>query len=93
MVADSVIDKLNSWLPLFKLYGVTDFVNEGAGADVTPLYTLLNTPVAELRPDSQRYFDVHHAPNDVLENVNIRELKLGAINMAALIYLIDKYGL
>ncbi|TKK64251.1 M20/M25/M40 family metallo-hydrolase [Ilyomonas limi] len=93
MAADSVIDKLNSWLPLFKLYGVTDFVNEGAGADVTPLYTLLNTPVAELRPDSQRYFDVHHAPNDVLENVNIRELKLGAINMAALIYLIDKYGL
>ncbi len=90
---DSVIVKLDSWLPLFKSYGVTDFVNEGAGTDVSPLNTLLNTPVVELRPDSQRYFDVHHAPNDVLENVNIRELKLGAINMAALIYLIDKYGL
>ena len=90
---DSIINRLNRWLPLFKPYGVTEFTNEGAGTDVTPLNSLLNTPVAELRPDSQRYFDVHHAPNDVLENVNIRELKLGAINMAALIYLIDKYGL
>lgn len=90
---DSIINRLDSWLPLFKPYGVTEFTNEGAGTDVTPLNSLLNTPVAELRPDSQRYFDVHHAPNDVLENVNIRELKLGAINMAALIYLIDKYGL
>lgn len=93
MTADSVINKLDSWLPLFKPYGVTAFTNEGAGTDVEPLHKQLNTTVAELRPDSQRYFDVHHAANDVLENVNIRELKLGAINMAALIYLIDKYGL
>lgn len=90
---NDVINKLNSWLPLFKNYGVTEFTNEGAGADVSPLNTELNTPVSELRPDSQRYFDVHHAANDVLENVNIRELKLGAINMAALVYLVDKYGL
>jgi carboxypeptidase Q len=91
--SNSVIDKLNSWLPLFKPYGVTEFTKGGAGTDVEPLNTTFNIPVSELRPDSQRYFDVHHAPNDVLENVNIRELKLGAINMAALIYLIDKYGL
>jgi hypothetical protein len=36
---------------------------------------------------------VHHAPSDVFEAVNIRELKLGAVNMAALLYLVDKYGL
>ena len=30
---------------------------------------------------------------DVFENVNKRELDLGAVNMAALIYLIDQYGL
>ncbi len=29
----------------------------------------------------------------MLENVNKRELELGAVNMAALIYLVDKYGL
>lgn len=91
--ADSVIAKMNSWLPLFKPYGVTEFTNEGGGTDVEPLNTLLHTPIAEFRPDSQRYFNVHHAVNDVLENVNMRELKLGAVNMAALIYLVDKYGL
>ncbi|MFN9999456.1 MAG: peptidase M28 family protein, partial [bacterium] len=46
-----------------------------------------------LEPDPQRYFDYHHARTDVFENVNKRELLLGAVNMAALIYLVDKYGL
>ncbi len=44
-------------------------------------------------PDSQRYFDIHHTKNDVFENVNKRELELGAVDMAALLYLVDKYGL
>ena len=44
-------------------------------------------------PDSQRYFDVHHSANDVFENVNKRELELGSASIAALIYLIDKYGM
>jgi carboxypeptidase Q len=29
----------------------------------------------------------------VFEKVNKRELLLGAVNMAALIYLVDKYGI
>lgn len=90
---EAVLQKLNSWKPLFAPYGVEGFIPGGGGADVTPLETTFNIPVGELRPDSQRYFDVHHAVNDVLENVNIRELKLGAVNMAALLYLVDKYGL
>ena len=49
--------------------------------------------MAGLRPDGQRYFDIHHAPTDVFENVSRRELHMGAVNMAALIYLVDKYGL
>jgi hypothetical protein len=85
--------KLNAWSSLFKPYGGGDFITGGGGADVTPLYESFGTPVGELRTDSQRYFDVHHAISDVLEAVNIRELKLGAINMAALLYLVDKYGL
>jgi carboxypeptidase Q len=40
-----------------------------------------------LIPDPQRYFDLHHARSDVFEAVNKRELLLGAVNMAALIYL------
>ncbi len=74
-------------------YGVTTFSMNGAGSDVDPLSDSTGVLAAELIPDSQRYFDYHHAGNDVFENVNKRELELGAINMAALIYLIDKNGL
>jgi carboxypeptidase Q len=78
---------------LFVPYGVTEFNAGGGGADIGPLNRTLRTPVAGFVPDSQRYFDVHHARSDVFEAVNKRELELGAVNMAALIYLIDKYGL
>lgn len=80
-------------LPLFTNYGVTSFIMNGAGADVDPLNDSTGALAAELIPDSQRYFDYHHAGNDIFENVNKRELELGAINMAALVYLVDKYGL
>jgi hypothetical protein len=83
----------SKWIPLLQPYGVYQFTVGFAGADVEPLNAVLGTPAAELNPDSQRYFDYHHSPNDVFENVNKRELELGAINMAALIYLVDKYGL
>ena len=87
------LKKLQSWIPLLHPYGVYEITKGGGGADIGPLNRQLRTPVAELNPDSQRYFDIHHTRNDVFENVNKRELHLGAVNMAALIYLIDKYGL
>ena len=64
----------------------------GGGADIGPLAKLLKTPLAGFVPDNQRYFDLHHARTDVFENVNKRELLLGAVNIAGLIYLVDKYG-
>ncbi len=85
--------KIQAWLPLFLPYGVYFFENGGGGADVTPLYEKAGVPVSEFRPDRQRYFDLHHARNDVFENVHKRELELGAVNMAALVYMVDKYGL
>ena len=87
------VQKVRSWIPLLLPYGVYQINEGGGGADVGPLRTNLSTPVSELLPDSQKYFDYHHARNDVFENVNKRELELGAINMAAFIYLVDKYGL
>ena len=87
------LKKAQSWIPLLYPYGVYEIENGGGGSDIGPLNRNFKTAVAELSPDSQRYFDYHHAPNDVFENVNKRELELGAINMAALIYLVDKYGL
>ncbi|HEY4154438.1 MAG TPA: peptidase M28 family protein, partial [Puia sp.] len=86
------VSRLNSWIPLLNPYGVTEILNMGAGADVEPLNESLGVPAAELMPDSQRYFDYHHSAADVFEIVNKRELELGAINMAALVYLVDKYG-
>ncbi|HTQ64224.1 MAG TPA: M20/M25/M40 family metallo-hydrolase [Puia sp.] len=92
-VSKDKLDKVRSWIPLLQEYGVYEFESGGGGADVEPLNEKLGIPVGELIPDSQRYFDYHHAVSDVFENVNKRELELGAINMAALIYLVDKYGL
>jgi Zn-dependent M28 family amino/carboxypeptidase len=85
--------KVKSWAKLFLPYGVYDFDEEGGGTDVGPLNEHLGIPIGELSPDSQRYFDIHHAQSDVFEAVNKRELELGAFSMAALLYLIDKHGL
>jgi len=67
------------------------FVKGGGGADIGPLKDE-NLVLAGLRPDSQRYFDHHHAENDTFEHVNKRELELGSATMTSLIYLVDKYG-
>lgn len=90
--ADLQFEKLGSWKNLFYPYGVYEFVKGHSGADIEPLKKL-GTVLCALIPDTQRYFDVHHAPTDTFETVSRRELHLGAVNMAALIYLVDRYGL
>ena len=71
----------------------SEITSGGGGTDIGPMLGVNKaTILAGLIPDSQRYFDLHHAKTDVFENVNKRELHLGAVNMAAIIYLIDKYG-
>ncbi|GGB24548.1 M20/M25/M40 family metallo-hydrolase [Puia dinghuensis] len=92
-LSEEKLAAIRPWLQLLTPYGVYEFVKGGGGSDVSPLGPQLGAVVGELRPDSQRYFDYHHSRGDVLENVNKRELELGAVNMAALIYLVDKYGL
>jgi hypothetical protein len=79
------------WKPLFKPYLIHYFELGGSGADIGPLRSESNV-LAGLRPDSQRYFDHHHASNDTFEHVNKRELELGAATMTSLVYLYDKYG-
>ncbi len=86
-------EKIRQWAELFEPYGVFEWTASGGGADIGPLGRTFGTTMAGFVPDSQRYFDIHHARSDVFENVNKRELELGAVNMAALIYLVDKYGL
>jgi carboxypeptidase Q len=84
--------EITAWKPLFEPYGVYQWRLGGAGADVEPLVKVKSV-VGELLPDSQRYFDVHHAATDLFEAVNRRELLLGAVNMTALIYLVSTYGI
>jgi hypothetical protein len=91
-VSDETMQKMMQWKPLFLEYGVYDFAKGGGGADIGPLKQL-GTALAGLVPDSQRYFDVHHAASDTFESVSKRELDLGALNMAALIWLVSEYGL
>jgi carboxypeptidase Q len=80
------------WKKLFEPYGISEFYDGSDGADIEPLQGM-GTALAGLVPDSQRYFDIHHAETDVLEAVSVRELNLGAINMAGLIYLASEYGM
>ena len=88
---DANYERIRSWIPLFEPYLIHLFVKGGSGADIGPLKDE-NLVLAGLRPDSQRYFDHHHAENDTFEHVNRRELELGAATMASLMYLVDKYG-
>ncbi|MBX9732755.1 MAG: M20/M25/M40 family metallo-hydrolase [Chitinophagaceae bacterium] len=87
------LKKVQSWMPLLAPYGTNVLRMGGGGADIGPLNRSLGTALGGFLPDTQRYFDVHHARSDVFENVHKRELLLGALNMAALIYLVDQYGL
>ena len=83
--------KMEQWASLLKPYG-TEIRAGGGGADIGPLKNVnASIVLAGLVPDSQRYFDLHHAKTDVFENVNKRELLLGAVNMAAIVYLLDQY--
>ena len=85
------IQKVSAWRSILEPYGLHDFKAGGSGADVSPLRGN-NTLLVGLVPDSQRYFDHHHAASDVFENVNRRELELGAAAMTALMYLFSEYG-
>jgi carboxypeptidase Q len=84
--------KVRSWKSLLEPYGLSDFSAEGGGADIGPL---ANQGVALLGflPDSQRYFNYHHTAEDTIDKVDKRELEQGAAAMAAMVYLIDQYGL
>ena len=84
------LNEIKKWGDLFEPYGIHEFKMGFAGVDINPLEDGKICLIG-LSPDSQRYFDHHHSDNDVFEEVNKRELVLGAASMTSLIYLIDKY--
>lgn len=84
--------KISNWKALFEPYLIHIFVEGHTGVDIGPLQSQ-HIVKAGLQPDSQRYFDYHHAANDTFDAVNKRELELGAATMASLVYLMDQYGI
>lgn len=75
----------------FTPYELSEFKKGYGGVDISPLKKAFpGIPLFGFVPDSQRYFDVHHAPSDIFENVNKRELELGCAAIASFIYLLDQ---
>ncbi len=83
--------KIANWKHLFEPYLIHIFDKGHSGTDIEPILSK-NIVKVGLHPDSQRYFDFHHAANDTFDSVNKRELELGAATMASLMYLFDKYS-
>lgn len=91
-VSDEAYARIQSWVPLLEPYDLHKFDKGGSGADISALKPQ-GVDLIGLRPDSQRYFDMHHSAQDVFEIVDRRELLLGAAAMTSLVYLIDSQGL
>ncbi|MCY7351749.1 MAG: M20/M25/M40 family metallo-hydrolase [Cytophagaceae bacterium] len=85
---DAQVAALQRFSPLLAPYGLHEIGRGSGGADIGPLAPL-GTVLVGFKPDSQRYFDYHHAANDRFEAISERELKLGAASMAALVILLD----
>lgn len=84
--------KVRTWLPELQTVGIERIENGGGGADVGPL-AAQGTVLIGLEPESARYFDYHHSRNDTLDKVNPRELQLGAVAMALLVWRLSEEGI
>jgi len=90
-VDSAIMPGVKKYQKILDAYGIGTIEKGGGGADIGPLKKVNpNTAFVSFIPDSQRYFDVHHAETDVFENVNKRELHLGAAAVAVMIYILDQ---
>jgi carboxypeptidase Q len=89
---DSIVAQIASFKSLLEPYGIHYIRKGGTGVDINPLKKF-GVPLIGYRTDSQRYMDLHHSAFDTFDKVHIRELQLGSGCMAAMIYLIDRYGI
>jgi len=89
--SSQIIVKVKSWLPFLEKAGIDWIRKGGSGADVGRIKNA--TALFDYVPDNQRYFDIHHSPSDVFEEVHPREFELGTAAMAILVYLLSEEGL
>lgn len=83
--------KMQSWAPLFAPYLIHILSSGGSGVDVGKMRGQ-GCVLGGFIPDSQRYFDHHHAPTDAFESVHKRELELGSAAIASLVWLVAEHG-
>ncbi|MFM2194716.1 MAG: hypothetical protein RL092_316, partial [Bacteroidota bacterium] len=86
---DEQVEWLKGLQNFFEPYNLYVFKRGGSGVDISPLKNG-STMLFGLQVDGQRYFDYHHTDNDIFENVNRRELELGAAAMTSLVYFLDQ---
>lgn len=72
---------------LFKGFGADRVERGGGGADIGPMRRS-GVPLVGYKPDPHRYFDLHHSERDTIDKVNPRELVLGTVAIATLIYIV-----
>lgn len=82
---------MQPWITLLSPYGIKEIVDGHGGTDIGPLKKN-GTVLIGYMPDTQRYFDIHHASTDTFDKINKRELELGAAAMSALMWLISEHG-
>lgn len=91
MGSQEQLELVQSYKKLLNGFQLYKFQSGYSGVDIRPLKEFYPEMIQlGMSISSQRYFDFHHAETDVFENVNRRELHLGAAAMATMIYLMDK---
>ncbi|MDB5688985.1 MAG: peptidase [Sphingomonas bacterium] len=76
--------------------GIARGTNEAhGGTDVEPM-AALGVPIADLRQDGTRYFDLHHTPDDTLDKIDPEQLRQNVAAWTALLSVVantrDEFG-
>ncbi len=88
---ETFVAQFQKFIPELKETGVSEIFAGYGGVDIGPLKKYYpNIPLIGLVPNSEKYFDYHHADTDVFEAVNPKELQKGAEAMAILARLLDQ---
>ncbi len=83
--------KMQNWLPILNKTYIDWIRKGGSGGDVAEIKNA--KALLGYVPDDQRYMDLHHSANDVLEAVSPREMELGTSSIALMSYLLSEEGL
>ncbi len=83
---------IRKWYKLLEPFDLYKIIEGYGGVDISPFRKHKEVLLIGLEPDSQRYFDYHHADTDVFEAIHPRELELGSASLATLVYLLSEYG-